>query len=80
MNKHIRQELKLKKQLSLNIARDFLPGLTIEAESSSVNESSVLPNIRQEPDSNTNTAAGKSDEGAGREKREYSLQSEYDKG
>ena len=53
--------------------------LTIEAESSSVNESSVLPNIKQEPDSNTNTAAGKSDEGAGREKWEYSLQSEYDK-
>ena len=83
MNKHVRQELKLKKkqaeQLSLNIAREFLPGLTIEVESSSVNECSVLLNIKQEPDSNTNTAAGKSDEGAGREKREYSLQSEYDK-
>ena len=84
MNKHIRQELKLKKkqaeQLSLNIAREFLPGLTIEAEMSSVSESSVLPNIKQEPDSKTNTTAGKSDEGAGHEKRENSLQSEYDKG
>ena len=76
--------MKLKKkkqaeQLSLNIAREFLPGLTIEAESSSVNESSVLPNIKQEPYANTNTTAGKSDEGAGCEKRKYSLQSEYDK-
>ena len=65
--------------MSLNIAHEFLPGLTIEAETSSVSESSVLPNIKQEPDSKTNTAAGKSDEGAGREKRENSLQSEYDK-
>ena len=65
--------------MSLNIAREFLPGLTIEAESSSVNESSVLPNIKQEPYANTNTTAGKSDEGAGCEKRKYSLQSEYDK-
>ena len=63
----------------MNIAREFLPGLTIEAETSSVSESSVLPNIKQEPDSKTNTAAGKSDEGAGHEKWEYSLQSEYDK-
>ena len=74
MNKHVRQELKLKKkqaeQLSLNIAREFLPGLAIEAETSSVSESSVLPNIKQEPDSKTNTAAGKSDEGAGCEKWE----------
>ena len=81
MKKHIRQELKLKKkqaeQLSLNIAREFLPGLTIEVETSSVSESSVLPSIKQEPDSKTNTAAGKSDEGAGREKWENSLQSEY---
>ena len=58
---------------------EFLPGLTIEAETSSVSESSVLPNIKQEPDSKTNTAAGKSDEGAGREKRKNSLQSEYNK-
>ena len=83
MKKHVRQELKLKKkqaeQLSLNIAHEFLPGLAIEAESSSVNESSVLPNIKQEPDSNTNSAPGKSDEGAGHEKWESSLQSEFDK-
>ena len=65
--------------MSLNIACEFLPGLTIEAETSSVSESLVLPNIKQEPDSKTNTAAGKSDEGTGHEKREYSLQSEYDK-
>ena len=76
----IEAQKKQAEQLSLNIAREFLPGLTIEAESSSVNESSVLPNIKQEPDSNINTAAGKSDEGAGHEKWEYSLQSEYDKG
>ena len=75
----IQAQKKQAEQLSLNIAREFLPGLTIEAETSSVSESSVLPNIKQEPDSKTNTAAGKSDEGAGCEKREYSLQSEYDK-
>ena len=56
-----------------------MPGLAIEAEKSSVNESSVLPNIKQEPDSNTNSTPGKSDEGAGHEKRESSLQSEFDK-
>ena len=49
----------------MNIAQEFLPGLTIEAETSSVSESSVLQNIKQEPDSKTNTAAGKGDEGAG---------------
>ena len=65
--------------MSLNIADEFLPGLTIEAESSSVSKSLVLLNIKQEPDSKTNTTAGKSDEGAGHEKREYSLQSEYNK-
>ena len=75
----IEAQKKQAEQLSLNIAREFLPGLTIEAETSSVSESSVLPNIKQEPDSKTNTAAGKSDEGAGCEKWENSLQSEYDK-
>ena len=39
----------------------------------------MLPNIKQEPDSNTNRQAGKSDEGAGREKPECSLQSDFDK-
>ena len=75
----IETQKKQAEQLSLNIAREFLPGLTIEAEMSSVSESSVLLNIKQEPDSKMNTAAGKSDEGAGREKWENSLQSEYDK-
>ena len=75
----IEAQKKQAEQLSLNIAREFLPGLAIEAESTSVNESSVLPNIKQEPDSNTNRQAGKSDEGAGREKPECSLQSDFDK-
>ena len=75
----IEAQKKQAEHLSLNIAREFLPGLTIEAESTSVNESSVLPNIKQEPDSNTNRQAGKSDEGAGREKPECSLQSDFDK-
>ena len=75
----IEAQKKQAEQLSLNIAREFLPGLTIEAESTSVNESSVLPNIKQEPDSNTNRQASKSDEGAGREKPECSLQSDFDK-
>ena len=75
----IEAQKKQAEQLSLNIAHEFLPGLTIEAESTSVNESSVLPNIKQEPDSNTNRQAGKSNEGAGREKPECSLQSDFDK-
>ena len=75
----IEAQKKQAEQLSLNIAREFLPGLTIEAESTSVNESSVLPNIKQEPDSNTNRQASKSDEGAGHEKPECSLQSDFDK-
>ena len=75
----IEAQKKQAEQLSLNIAREFLPGLTIEAESTSVNESSVLPNIKQEPDSNTNRQSGKSDEGAGCEKPECSLQSDFDK-
>ena len=75
----IEAKKKQGEQLSLNIAHEFLPGLTIEAETSSVSESSVLQNIKQEPASKTNTTAGKSDEGAEHEKWEYSLQSEYDK-
>ena len=65
--------------MSLNIAHEFLPGLAIEAENNSVNESSVLPNIKQEPDSTTNSTPGKSDVGAGCEKWESSLQSQFDK-
>ena len=75
----IEAQEKQAEQLSLNIAREFLPGLSIEAENSSVNETSVLPNIKQEPDFHTNMAPGKTDDSAGYEKRESSLQSEFNK-
>ena len=65
--------------MSLNLAREFLPGLEIETQHNSVDPTSVLPNIKKEPDSNANSAAGKSDKGAGHEKLECSLQSEFDK-
>ena len=63
----------------MHIAHEFLPGLAIETEHSSVHESSVLPNIKKEPHSNTNSTPAKSDQCTGYEKWESSLQSDFNK-
>ena len=75
----VEAQKKQAQQLSLNLAREFLPGLEIEPQNNSVDPTSVLPNIKKELDSNADSAAGKSDKGSGHEKPECSLQSEFDK-
>ena len=73
----VEAQKKQAEQLSLNLAREFLPGLEIEPQNNSVDPTSVLPNIKKELDSNADSAAGKSDKGSGHEKPECSLQSEF---
>ena len=75
----IQPQKKQAEQLSLHIACEFLPGLTVDTEQTSVHESSVLLNIKKEPDSNANSAPGKSDQCTDYEKWESSLQSDFDK-
>ena len=75
----VEAQKKQAEQLSLNLACKFLPGLEIEPQNNLVDPTSVLLNIKKEPDSNANSTAAKSDKGSGHEKPECSLQSEFDK-